>query len=149
MSDKADQKQKRLPSTAWKPGQSGNPKGCRTGSRHNATLTAQTLLDGEAEALTRKAVGLALVGDMTALRLCLERVVPPRKDSPVKLTLPAIGSAVDIPAVTCALLAAVAQGDLTPSEAQAVDGLVETHRRALETSELAERIARIEDATGL
>lgn len=47
MSDKPHGKQKRLPSTAWKPGQSGNPKGCPNGSRHKATLAAQILLDGE------------------------------------------------------------------------------------------------------
>jgi len=31
-------------------------------------------LEGEAEALTRKAVELALEGDVTALRLCLDRI---------------------------------------------------------------------------
>ena len=46
------------------------------GARNRATLAAETLLDGEAEALTRKAVELALAGDTTALRLCLERVLP-------------------------------------------------------------------------
>ena len=49
-------------------GQSGNPAGKPKGARHRATLAAETLLDGEAEALTRKAIALALAGDPIALR---------------------------------------------------------------------------------
>ena len=144
MSDKTQEKQKRLPSTAWKKGQTGNPKGCPTGSRHKATIAAQALLDGESEALTRKAVKLALDGDMTALRLCLERIVPPRKDSPVRLTLPPLDTATGLPAVTAAILDAVTKGQLTPGEATALAGLVETHRKAIELSELERRIAALE-----
>ena len=149
MPDKTEQRQKRLPSTAWKKGQSGNPKGCPTGSRHKATVAAQALLDGESEALTRKCVELALDGDMTALRLCLERIVPPRKDSPVKVVLPPMESAADIPTAMASILAAVAAGELTPSEAAALAGLVETHRRALETSELEQRISALEQTKGV
>ena len=54
-------------------GRSGNPTGRRYGSRNKKTLAAAVLLDGEAEALTRKAVELALAGDRTALRLCIEK----------------------------------------------------------------------------
>ncbi|MHC1790299.1 DUF5681 domain-containing protein [Solidesulfovibrio sp.] len=148
MPDKTQEKQKRLPSTAWKKGQSGNPKGCPTGSRHKATVAAQALLDGESEALTRKAVELALDGDMTALRLCLERIVPPRKDAPILVDLPPMQSAADIPQAMGAILASAAAGELTPSEAAALAGLVETHRRALETSELEQRITALEQTKG-
>lgn len=141
MADKTAKQQRGRP---FKAGESGNPSGRPQGSRHKATLAAQMLLDGEAEALTRKAVEKALDGDMVALRLCLERIVPPRKDSPVKVRLPAIESAADIPAVTSALLEAVGKGQLTPAEAQAVAGLVEAHRKALETEELERRIAALE-----
>lgn len=72
----------------FKPGRSGNPKGKKPGTRHKATMAAQELLDGESEALTRRAVDLALGGDVAALRLCLERLIPPRRDSPVNLGLP-------------------------------------------------------------
>src|SRR5687768_16932362 len=64
-------------------GQSGNPDGRPKGSRNATTLAVESLLDGEAEALTRKAVELAIAGDIAALRLCLDRVLPPRKDRPV------------------------------------------------------------------
>jgi hypothetical protein len=61
----------------WEKGQSGNPRGKPRGARNRATLLAEALLDGEAEALTRKAIEKALEGDGMALRLCLERVLPP------------------------------------------------------------------------
>jgi hypothetical protein len=44
-------------------GRSGNPLGRRVGCRNKTTIAAAALLAGEAEALTRKAVELALVGD--------------------------------------------------------------------------------------
>ena len=64
--------------TRFKPGRSGNAAGCPRGSRSKAPLAAQALLEGEAEALSRKAVELALAGGVTPLRICLDRLVPPR-----------------------------------------------------------------------
>lgn len=145
MADKTTKKQ-RGPGRPFKPGQSGNPGGCPTGSRHKATLAVQALLDGEGEALTRKAVEMALAGDTTALRLCLERLCPPRKDSPVNLSgLPKIESAADLPKATAKILETVAKGIITPSEGQALAGLIEGHRKALETAELEARVAAIEN----
>jgi hypothetical protein len=70
------------------------------GSVNRATRAAGLLLDGEAEALTRKAIELALAGDATALRLCLERIVGPRRGRVVELVgelaLPALASVADL-----------------------------------------------------
>ena len=144
MTDKTPGKQ-RGPGRPWKPGQSGNPKGCPTGSRHKATLAVLTLLDGEAEALTRKCVERALDGDSVALRLCLERLAPPRKDSPVSLAgLPRVESAADLPKATARILEAVAKGDITPSEGQALAGFVEGHRKALEMADIEARLSVLE-----
>jgi len=109
--------------TQFQPGQSGNPNGRPKGSRNAATLALESLLDGEA--LTRKAVELALTGDIAALRLCLDRILPPRKDRPVSFEMPPINNAVDARAASAALLAAVASGDLTPSEASEVGKLID------------------------
>ena len=121
----------------------GNP-GRPRGARHKATRAALALLDGEAEALTRQAVTMALGGDATALRLCLERIAPPRKDAPVTFALPPMQSAADAAKAAGAVLEAVAEGDLTPLEGAHIMGLVETYRRTLETSELEARVAALE-----
>src|SRR5208282_609882 len=71
-------------------GRSGNPGGRRQGSYDKATVAAATLLAGESEALTLKAVEMALAGDPTAMRLCMERVLPPCRERTVKFRLPPI-----------------------------------------------------------
>ncbi len=140
-----DQKEK--PSTKFKPGQSGNPAGRPKGSRNATTVALEILLDGQAEALTNKAVEMALDGDMAALRLCMDRILPPRKDRPVTFDLPAIKSAGDAAAVTSAILAAVASGEITPADAGEIGKLVEAYVKAFETAELAERLERLERMT--
>jgi hypothetical protein len=95
----------------FKPGQSGNPDGRPKGARNRATVAAERLLDGEAEALSRKAVQLALAGDLSALRLCLDRVVPARKDRPVFFELPKMNEARAAVKASAAIVAAVASGD--------------------------------------
>ncbi len=121
----------------------GNP-GKPKGTRHRATRAALALLDGEAETLTRQAVTMALGGDTTALRLCLERIAPPRKDMPVEFDLPRMQSAADAAIGAGAVLDAVAAGDLTPTEGAHLMGLVETYRRTLETAELETRVTALE-----
>jgi hypothetical protein len=122
------------------PGNPGRPRG----ARHKATMAALAILDGQAEALTQRAIQMALAGDTTALRLCLERLVPTRKDAPVTFALPAIQSAADAAVSAGAVLEATAAGDLTPTEGAALMGLVDAFRKALETSELETRLAALE-----
>jgi hypothetical protein len=108
-----------LPMSKFKPGQSGNPGGRPKGALNKVTLAAQALLDGEAEALTRKVVELAKAGNPMALRLCLERLLPPRKDRPINFTLPPLKEAKDIPSALGAILAAVAGGTSPRARAKA------------------------------
>ena len=67
------------------------------------------LLDGQAEALTQRAVELALDGDTVALRLCLERLAPPRKDAPVEFSLPRMVTVRDAAEAAAAVLHAVSE----------------------------------------
>jgi hypothetical protein len=125
-------------------GKSGNPAGRPQGSRNKATIAALELLEGEAESLTRKAVVLALKGDTTALKLCIDRLIPPRRERPLAVKLPRILNAEDLPKLTAALLMAVSQGDITPGEATALSSLVTAHARSLEIMELDKRVAALE-----
>ena len=126
----------------FKAGNSGKPKG----AKHKTTLAVEALLEGEAEALTRAAIDKALEGDTVALRLCMDRIAPARKDSPVTFDLPEMSSARDAATTAQSVLVAVAGGEVTPSEGAAVMGLIETYRKTLETSELEERITALEGA---
>ena len=115
-------------------GRSGNPAGRRSASRNKATLAAAALLAGESQALTRTSVELALAGDPTAMRLCIERLLPPCRERIVKFILPPIESVSDISAAMRAVTSALAKGDLTPGEAATIAGVVETFARAIETT---------------
>lgn len=130
--------------TRGKPFERGNP-GRVPGSRNRATIAAAALLDGDAEALTRKAIELGLEGDTVALRLCLERLVPPRKDTPVRIKLPEIANAADVVGASAAVLAAVGAGDVTPDEAGRVMTLLTAHKNIVEMGELERRIAALEE----
>ena len=103
-------------------------------------------MDGEAEALTRRAVELALEGDTTALRLCLERIAPPRKDAPVSFSLPEMENAGDALTAINHIVQAVANGEITPREATSLAGLIETFRRTMETEDLERRVTELENA---
>src|ERR1700682_2116539 len=101
-------------------GQSGNPDGKPKGARNATTLAAEALLGGEAEALTRKAVNLALKGDTTALRLCLERIMPARRSRNVAFELPAVKTVADLMPAFSAVLRAMSDGELAPDEAMTI-----------------------------
>ena len=125
-------------------GQSGNPAGKPKGRRSRHTLAAEVLLEGEAQALTRKAIELALAGDTTALRLCLERIVPARKSRTLKFEVPSMERAEDLPAAMGAILDQVAEGSLFLDEAAALVGMLEAKRRAIETTDIEARLKALE-----
>src|ERR1700736_6634750 len=125
-------------------GRSGNPLGRRVGCRNKTTNAAATLLAGEAETLTRKAVELALGGDPTALRLCIERILPPCRERTVKFVLPPIESAADIAPAMKAVTSALAGGMITPGEAATIAAVVDTFVRAIETSDFERRLQLVE-----
>ena len=132
--------------TQFKPGQSGNPAGKPKGTRNATTLALETLLDGQAQALTQKAIDVALTGDIPALRLCLDRILPPRKDSPVAFGLPEMKKVDDAVPAMGALVKAVGQGDLTPTEAGELTKMVQAFAKIIETAELEDRVRKLEEA---
>ena len=84
-------------------GNSGRPKG----SRNKATIAIDSLLEGQAEALTQTAISKALGGDSIALRLCMDRIAPPMKDKPVVFPLPKMRDAMDASEAAGSVLSAV------------------------------------------
>jgi len=127
-------------------GQSGNAAGRPRGSSNRATRAAELLLDGEASALTRKAVELALAGDQAALRLCLDRTVAPRRERAVELALPPIRDAGDILGAIKVVTGAVGRGAITPSEGFTLSQMIETFLRAIDASDFENRLRELEES---
>src|SRR6516164_6888112 len=128
-------------------GQSGNPRGRPAGSRNNATLACEALLEGQAEALTQKAVDMALAGDPAALRICLERICPVRKDRAVRFPLPPVGTPRDAADLMAAVIAAVGAGRVTPNEGAEVSKMMDAFVKAYQAAELNDRSVPINQMT--
>jgi hypothetical protein len=139
-------KPRRVPGRPFPEGVSGNPAGAPRGSRNRATLALDALAEGEASDVLRAMVERAKGGDTAAATLILSRAWPQRKGRPTPLDLPPVKSAADLTAAMGALVAAMADGTLTPEEAQAAAAVMQTHRAALETLELEARVAALEAA---
>ena len=126
-------------------GNTGRPKG----SRNKATLAIESLLQGQAKALTQTAVTQALEGDSVALRLCMERIAPAPKEHRVSFSLPKMKNALDASEAAGSILSAVSEGELTreltPIEATRVMGLIDSYRRTLELTEIEERLQALEE----
>lgn len=129
---------------AFKPGQSGNPAGKPKGAKNHATRALLQLMEGSAEQITKAVLTAAKGGDMTAAKFVLDRIVPAAKERPLSLHLPTIESPTDIASAQSAILQAVAAGEITPGEGTTLAGIVEARRKALETDELAQRLAELE-----
>ncbi len=113
-------------------------RGGGAGSKNRASLAAQSLLEGQAEALASKAVELALGGDVAVLRFCLSRIAAPRRAPAVQFDLPPLDSLKDVAGAMAALATAAADGVITPGEALALSRVMDALLRAIVARE-AER----------
>ena len=128
----------------FKKGQSGNPAGRKFGSKSKTTILLGQMLQGQAEQLVQKAIDMALKGDSQMLRALLDKLLPNRKDLAVKIRLPPISTAADLPKITAAVLKAVSTGKLTPTEGTALSQIIDKHRAAVELTEIEARLTELE-----
>jgi Family of unknown function (DUF5681) len=127
-------------------GESGNPAGRPRGARNRTTVLLENLFAEDAEAIARKAIELAKAGETAALRMCLDRLVPARKDEPVVFDLPPLDTAADSVAAAARIVAAVAAGDLAPSQAVDLAKVIDVYVGALATKSFEERLNKLESA---
>ena len=125
-------------------GKSGNPSGRPVGSRNKSSLFAEQLLADEAEQLTRKAISLAKQGNPVALRLCIERILPPRRERFLSVDLEPAQSAADLPKAFQSIFAAVANGSITPGEGESLANIARNQAQITELVELDRRIQELE-----
>ena len=125
-------------------GKSGNPAGKPKGSRNKVTVLLEALLDGKAEELTKKAIQMAGAGDPAMMRLCIERLIPPRKDRPINFELPPLQTTQDASVAMLKILQGVSRGELTPNEASEISKVIENYADTVRLTDLEERISDME-----
>ncbi len=107
-------------------------------------MLLEALLDGKAEELTTKAITMAQGGDPAMMRLCIERLIPPRKDRPINFELPPLKTTQDASLAMLKILEGVARGELTPSEASEISKVIENYADTVRLTDLEQRISEME-----
>ena len=127
------------------PGQSGNPAGRPRGSRNKKTIALEALLDAESDAVIQKVIGLAKMGDDLAIRLCVERMLAPRRERPVPLRLPRIETDADARRAAAEVMDALGEGEVTPKEAERLLRAIAGVAVIMQSTEVAARLQQIEE----
>jgi len=125
-------------------GASGNPGGRPLGSQNKSTLIMESMMQGDAEKLTRKLLDMASAGDIGAMRLCMERIMPPRKERLLSFELPPIENLDDISLGMKSILAAISEGMLTTEEGEAISRILGQHATVMVNQDLQQRVEKLE-----
>lgn len=140
MPDKTDKKQGK-----FRKGYSGNPIGRPRGARNKATITAEALFEGEIEGICRKAIEEAKQGNIQAIKLIIDRILPPKKEASISIELPVMKVGSDILEAVHQVTIAVCRGKITPSEGEILMKIIDTQARAIEMNEFEQRLKNLEE----
>jgi hypothetical protein len=117
------------------------------GSRNKRTIFVESLFSKNAkdvrlfvETVKRKAIG----GDPDFAKLWLDRIAPVRRGALLRFSLPPIRNMDDVIAAFDGLLAATSQGHISSAEAVELSNVVDKLRQAIESTDLDERILKLE-----
>jgi hypothetical protein len=126
-------------------GNGGRPKG----SRNRRSVLVEALMADDVEAITKVVITKAKKGDLTACRIVLDRIAPPRKGRPISVVIPAVTDAKSVLDVHAEIMRAVAAGELTPDEAEPICSMLTARVKLIETVEIAARLEALERKAGL
>jgi hypothetical protein len=140
MPDKTDEKQGK-----FQKGQSGNPFGRPKGVRNKAILLAEKLLENETDEICRQAIELAKKGNIQAIKIILDRILPPRKETPITIDLPVMKASTDILEAINQVTLAICCGKISPSEGETLSRIIERQAKAIEMNEFEQRLKTLED----
>jgi DNA-binding FadR family transcriptional regulator len=122
-------------------------RGRPQGSRNKKSIAVDRLLAEHSDSIVRKCMVMALQGDPTGMRLCMERLSAPLRETPVRLKTPTAQTVEEVRQVLASTLAAVAGGRITPSQGELITRMLEVQRRGIESADLKARLAKLETWT--
>ncbi len=140
MPDKTEKKQGK-----FSKGRSGNPLGRPRGIRNKATIAAEALLAGEIEGICRKAIEEAKRGNIQAIKLVLDRILPPKKEAPIFINLPSMKTGSDILEAIHRVTQAVSRGELSPTEGDCLTRIIERQAKVIEMHDFEHRLKKLEE----
>lgn len=140
MPDKTEEKQGK-----FRKGRSGNPLGRPRGVKNKATLLAEKLLENEAEEICRQAIELAKKGNIQAIKIVLDRILPPKKEIPINIDLPMLKASSDILGALNQITMAICCGKISPSDGETLTRIIEKQGKTIELNEFEQRLKNLED----
>lgn len=125
-------------------GCSGNPKGRPKGSIGQAALLAKNIFEENVTVICNRLVDEAKNGNIQAIRLILDRILPVRKELPMKINLPEIKCAQDVSAAITIITSAIADGHITVSEGESLSKIIDINLKTIETQDFQIRLEKLE-----
>ena len=124
----------------------GNKLGCGRpkGSRNKEKSPGQALLEEYAPHLIRKCIALAMQGDLKAMQLCMQWIIPARRGAYIRINLPPIKSIADIDKAAEKVTQGIRRGKLTPTEGSTMMSILESRSRVIEKVQLESRVEKLE-----
>jgi hypothetical protein len=107
--------------------------GRKRGSKNKSTLLAASFSAEQSTEILGKAIEMAKAGNVTMIKFLLERALP--KERVIPVDLPQLDSAYDSIEAMSAIVEALTEGRITPSEAADLTQVVATYLRSIETTE--------------
>jgi hypothetical protein len=135
----------------FKPGQSGNPAGRKPGATNRLVLEARKIADKLTPAVIKKLGKDAALGDRLAASLFLRYTFPKARvvESGLQFDMPKLESASDVPAAIRSVLAAIANGSLSPTDGHALIHGFEAYSRSAVRDGHEQRLRALEEQLAL
>ena len=127
----------------FKAGQSGNPAGKPKGTIHKVTQLRDALLD-DVPALLERTKQAALEGDMTAMKILLDRTVPTLKPGQATVYLPELDVDMPVHQKASIITDAVVTGDIPAESGLSLLKMAEALAKILETTQIREELDALE-----
>jgi hypothetical protein len=124
-------------------------RGRPPGSRNQHTVWSEELIGQYREAVLRKCLAMALQGDSTAMRLCVERILPISKESRIRLKMAKVNTMAEVATAWNQVLQAVGRGEITPEQGQRLADLLQGRGRIIESEEMEARLRVLERVSGV
>jgi hypothetical protein len=88
-------------------------------------------------------------GDLGALRLCMERISPARRDACIRLNLPPVQTAQDVDKAAEKVTQAIQRGKITPDDGGKMMSILGSRLRVIESVQHESRLEKLEAAANL
>jgi hypothetical protein len=119
-------------------------RGRSQGSRNKKLSALDRILGEYSPSLMKKCISKALQGDMTAMRLCMDRMVAPMREPAVRLKTQTAQTAEDVKQALASTIAAVTGGQITPSQGELLTRMLDAQRKGIESADLEARLGKLE-----